>query len=289
MGCSRGNLASRRTMIVTRDNFDERLTDDERQRFWALVRNALGKIFDADPQLADEYRNELENASVGERIAAYHDSPLSVAADLAGWSKPIPNEMVRIFLDLQRIYAKEISASRDQTLNLPKINKLMVGESLVGDGSEVAHIDLIIGPRGSAAETAFATALTNNKEGFTSLLAVVAPNLPVKPSTVMFNKVTIKGAKQAVQMFGPAQHAVATAVADSVADGTIPAEEADDVFICVGVFIHWEASDDRKIHDFNYRAVKESIERAVSGRPTPTEVVTRRDTVKLGILEGPRL
>jgi 5,6,7,8-tetrahydromethanopterin hydro-lyase len=163
---------------------------------------------------------------------------------------------------------------------MAKIHKLLVGESLVGDGNEVAHIDLIIGPRGSAAETAFATALTNNKDGFTSLLAVVAPNLPAKPSTVMFNKVTIKGAKQAVQMFGPAQHAVAKAVADSVADGTIPAAEADDIFICVGVFIHWEAADDKKIHDFNYRAVKESIERAVNGKPTPAEVVAQRDAVK---------
>src|SRR4249919_1177406 len=112
-----------------------------------------------------------------------------------------------------------------------KVNGLCVGESVVGEGNEVAHIDLIIGPRGSAAETAFATALTNNKDGFTSLLAVVAPNLPTKPSTILFNKVTIKGAKQALQMFGPAQHAVAKAVADSVADGTIPAAEADDVFI----------------------------------------------------------
>ena len=163
---------------------------------------------------------------------------------------------------------------------MAKINRLMVGESLVGDGNEVAHIDLIMGPRGSAAESAFANALTNNKDGFTSLLAVVAPNLAVKPSTVLFNKVTIKGAKQAVQMFGPAQHAVAKAVADSVAEGTIPAEEADDVFICVGVFIHWEAADDKKIHDFNYRAVKESIERAVAGKPTPAEVVAQRDSAK---------
>jgi 5,6,7,8-tetrahydromethanopterin hydro-lyase len=163
---------------------------------------------------------------------------------------------------------------------MAKINRLMVGESLIGDGNEVAHIDLIMGPRGSAAESAFANALTNNKDGFTSLLAVVAPNLAVKPSTVLFNKVTIKGAKQAVQMFGPAQHAVAKAVADSVADGTIPAEEADNVFICVGVFIHWEAADDKKIHDFNYRAVKESIERAVAGKPTPAEVVAQRDSAK---------
>jgi 5,6,7,8-tetrahydromethanopterin hydro-lyase len=163
---------------------------------------------------------------------------------------------------------------------MAKINKLLVGESLVGDGNEVAHIDLIIGPRGSAAESAFASALVNNKDGFTSLLAVLAPNLAVKPHTVLFNKVTIKGAKQAVQMFGPAQHAVAKAVADSVADGTIPASAADDVFICVGVFIHWDAADDKKIHDFNYRAVKESIERAVNGKPTPAEVVSQRDSAK---------
>src|SRR6201747_1629996 len=112
---------------------------------------------------------------------------------------------------------------------MPKITKLCVGESLVGDGNEVAHIDLLVGPRGSAAETAFANALVNNKDGFTALLAVVAPNLMTKPATVMFNKVTIKGAKQAVQMFGPAQHAVAMAVADCVEDGTIPMEAADRV------------------------------------------------------------
>ena len=141
----------------------------------------------------------------------------------------------------------------------------MVGESLVGDGNEVAHVDLLIGPRGSAVETAFCNALTNNKDGFTSLLAVIAPNLQCKPNTVMFNKVTIKGAKQAVQMFGPAQHAVAKAVQDSVADGIIPANEADDVFICVGVFIHWDAADDAKIQQYNYQATKEAIQRAVEG------------------------
>jgi 5,6,7,8-tetrahydromethanopterin hydro-lyase len=163
---------------------------------------------------------------------------------------------------------------------MAKINQLCVGESLIGDGNEVAHIDLIMGPRGSAAETAFANCLINNKDGFTSLLAVVGPNLLAKPATVMFNKVTIKGAKQAVQMFGPAQHAVAKAVADSVAEGVIPQDEADDLFICVGVFIHWDAADDKKIQEFNYRAVKESIARAVSGEPKAAEVVAKRNTVK---------
>ena len=151
-----------------------------------------------------------------------------------------------------------------------------LGESLVGEGNEIAHIDLVIGSKSGHAGSAFVNALANNKDGFTTLLAVVTPNLPAKPDTIMFNKVTIKGAKQAVQMFGPAQRGVAMAVADSVADGTIPADEADNLFICVGVFIHWMAEDDAKIQDFNYRAVKESIARAVAGTPTAAEVVAKK-------------
>ena len=163
---------------------------------------------------------------------------------------------------------------------MPKIDRMLVGESLVGDGNEVAHIDLIIGPRGSPVETAFANALTNNKDGFTSLLAVVAPNLLTKPATVMFNKVTIKGAKQAVQMFGPAQAAVARAVVDSVESGVIPRDKADDLCILVGVFIHWEAADDQKIFDYNYQAVKESIQRALAGEPKIDDVIARARTAK---------
>ena len=162
---------------------------------------------------------------------------------------------------------------------MAKINRVLIGESLIGDGNEVAHIDLLMGPRGSAAETAFCNALTNNKDGFTSLLAVVAPNLLTKPNTILFNKVTIKGAKQAVQMFGPAQHAVALAVADSVEDGTIPQDEADDLFLCVGVFIHWQADDDKKIQEFNYQATREAIKRAVAGEPSAAEVVAKKGSV----------
>ena len=158
--------------------------------------------------------------------------------------------------------------------------KTGVGESLVGDGNEVAHIDLIMGPRGSAAEKAFANGLVNNKDGFTTLLAVIAPNLLVKPYTMMFNKVTIKNAKQAVQMFGPAQHGVAKAVADSVAEGVIPLDKAEDLFICVGVFIHWDANDDQKIQDFNYQATKEAIARAMKGDPSAQRVVQERVTAK---------
>jgi 5,6,7,8-tetrahydromethanopterin hydro-lyase len=143
----------------------------------------------------------------------------------------------------------------------------MVGESLVGDGNEVAHIDLMIGRKDGPVGMAFSAALTNQKEGHTNLLAVVAPNLPAKPDTLMANKVTLKGEKQVGQMFGPAQAAVARAVVESVRDGVIPADQVDDLCVIVGVFIHWEASDDKKIFDWNFQATKESVARAMSGEP----------------------
>jgi len=155
-----------------------------------------------------------------------------------------------------------------------------LGESLIGDGNEVAHIDLIIGSKSGPAGIAFCNALTNNKDGFTTLLAVVAPNLPAKPDTLMFNKVTIKGAGQAVQMFGPAQAAVARAVVDSVESGIIPKDKADDYVVLVGVFIHWEAKDDQKIFDYNYRATKEAIQRALANKPSVQEVLTQAKSAK---------
>ena len=150
---------------------------------------------------------------------------------------------------------------------------IMVGESLVGDGNEVAHIDLLIGPKNGPVGHAFANALASQREGHTSLLAVLEPNLLCKPAAVMMNKVTIKGATQAVQMFGPAQAAVAHAVADSVAEGVISSEQAEDLVIVVGVFIHWEAADDKAIYDNNYTATKESIARALAGEPSVQAVV----------------
>jgi 5,6,7,8-tetrahydromethanopterin hydro-lyase len=118
------------------------------------------------------------------------------------------------------------------------------------------------------------------RQGFTTLLAVVTPNLPTKPDTILFNKVTIKGAKQAVQMFGPAQAAVARAVIDSVSSGVIPKDKADDYCIMVGVFIHWDASDDTKIYDYNYQATMESIARALGKKPSVDEVIAGSKTAK---------
>ena len=157
---------------------------------------------------------------------------------------------------------------------------MYIGEALSGDGNEIAHIDLLIGDKAGPVGVAFATALADQKQGHSNLLAVLTPNLPCKPATVLITKVTIKGAPQAVQMFGPAQAAVAKAVTDCVAQGIINKSQAEDLVIVCGVFIHWEAKDDNKIYQYNYDATKLAIQRAMKGEPKIDEILSKTDSAK---------
>jgi len=155
---------------------------------------------------------------------------------------------------------------------------MYIGEALVGDGNEISHIDLLIGSKDGPVGVAFANALATQSAGHSSLLAVVSPNIVCKPATVMITKVTIKGAKQAVQMFGPAQAAVGRAVVDSVAEGVIPKDKAEDYVIVCGVFIHWDAADNAKIYKYNYDATKLAISRAMRGEPKMDEIIAKKET-----------
>src|SRR6516162_6987550 len=165
---------------------------------------------------------------------------------------------------------------RDRTLKGEFSMSMYIGEALVGEGNEVAHIDLLIGNKDGPVGIAFANALSDQKQGHSNLLAVLEPNLICKPATVLITKVTIKGAGQAVQMFGPAQKAVAKAVADSVAAGVIPKDQADNLVIVCGVFIHWDAKDDTKIYQYNYEATKMAIKNAMTGVPKVSDITARK-------------
>lgn len=154
---------------------------------------------------------------------------------------------------------------------------MFIGEALAGDGNEIAHVDLLLGSKDGPVGYAYANALARQSEGHSNLLALLAPNLAVKPSTVMITKVTIKGMRQAVQMFGPAQAAVAKAVADSVADGVIDKGQAEELVCVCGVFIHPEAADDKKIYEYNYEATKMAIKCAMEGKPTVDEMLAGKE------------
>jgi len=157
---------------------------------------------------------------------------------------------------------------------------MYIGEALAGEGNEIAHIDLLLGSKDGPVGVAFANALANQSAGHSNLLAVLTPNLICKPATVMITKVTIKGMEQAVQMFGPAQHAVAKAVTDCVAEGVLPKGTADELVCVCGVFIHPQAKDHKKIFQYNYDATKLALRRAVNVEPKIDEILKQKDTAK---------
>lgn len=153
----------------------------------------------------------------------------------------------------------------------------LVGEALIGKGPEVAHIDLIIGDKEGPVGVAFASGMAQLSAGHTPLLGVIRPNLPPKPSTLIVPKVTVKNMDQVAQIFGPAQMAVAKAVADSVAEGVIPRDQAEELLIIVSVYIDPQAKDYDAIYRYNYGATKLAVQRAMAGFPDVDKVLYEKE------------
>lgn len=153
----------------------------------------------------------------------------------------------------------------------------LVGEALIGEEPELAHVDIIIGDKNGPAGQAFATGFTQLSAGHTPLLSVVRPNLLTKPATLIVPKVTVKDMGDAAKIFGPAQTAVARAIADAMDEGIIPKEQAEDLVIIASVFIHPKAEDYSKIYRYNYGATKLAVQRAMDGFPDVDTLMHEKD------------
>ncbi|MEM3518706.1 MAG: bifunctional 5,6,7,8-tetrahydromethanopterin hydro-lyase/3-hexulose-6-phosphate synthase [Nitrososphaerales archaeon] len=159
-----------------------------------------------------------------------------------------------------------------------------VGEALVGEEPEVAHIDLIIGKKDSSVGIAFANSLAQPRIGHTPILGVIRPNLPTKPSTLIVPKVTIRNLEDAEKIFGPAQSAVAKAIADAVEEGIIPKEQVEEFVIIVSVFIHPRGKDYQRIYRYNYAATKLALRRAMENFPNIDKVLEEKDKAIHGVI-----
>ena len=160
----------------------------------------------------------------------------------------------------------------------------LIGEALIGEGNEVAHVDLLIGDKDGPVGEAFAAGLSHLSMGHTPLLAVVRPNLPPKPHTLLVPKVTVKNLEDANKIFGPAQAAVAKAVADAVEEEIIPKNKVDDWVIICSVFVHPKAKDYRKIYHYNYSATKLALKRALAKYPSLEKLFYDKDRAKHPIM-----
>jgi len=155
-----------------------------------------------------------------------------------------------------------------------------IGEALIGEAPNLAHVDLIVGSKDGPVGISFANALSTPSKGHGGLLAAIRPNLLSKPVSLIVPKVTISDMEDANKIFGPAQAAVAKGIADAVEEGLIPMNKLDEWVIIVSVFIHPEATDYRKIYQFNYGATKLAIQRALKNYPPIEKIFYDKDRAK---------
>jgi bifunctional enzyme Fae/Hps len=160
----------------------------------------------------------------------------------------------------------------------------LVGEALIGEGAEIAHIDLLLGNKEGPVGSAFANAVSQLSMGHTPLLAVVRPNLLTKPATVIIPKVTLKGMEQVNEMFGPVQAAVAKAVADSLEEGVFCNVDIEDIAIIASAFVHPDAKDYNRIYRYNYGATKLALRRALDKFPDEKTLIYEKDRAAHGIM-----
>jgi len=155
-----------------------------------------------------------------------------------------------------------------------------IGEALIGEPPNLAHLDVVLGSKDGPIGISFANAISAPSMGHGGLLACIRPNLIPKPYTLIIPKVTVAKMDDANKIFGPAQAAVAKAIADSVEENLFPMNKLDDWVIIVSVFIHPEANDYRKIYQYNYGATKLAIQRALKGYPPIEKIFYDKDRAK---------
>jgi bifunctional enzyme Fae/Hps len=187
-------------------------------------------------------------------------------------------------VDFKEIATAVSTAKVVETVGAPRKYTYLIGEALIGEGEEVAHVDLLIGDKQGPVGEAFAAGLSHLSTGHTPLLAVIRPNLPPKPHTLLVPKVTVKNLDDANKIFGPAQAAVAKAVADAVEEGIIPKDRVDDWVIVCSVFVHPKAKDYRRIYHYNYGATKLALKRALEKYPSLEKVFYDKDRARHPIM-----
>ncbi|MPL90328.1 hypothetical protein SDC9_36376 [bioreactor metagenome] len=164
------------------------------------------------------------------------------------------------------------------------IPMFLIGEALVGDGAELAHIDLMIGDKNGPVGMSFANGLTQLSAGHTPLLGVIRPNLLPKPAVLIVPKVTLKHTEQVTQIFGPAQAAVSKAIADALEDGVFEGMDVEENVIVASVFIDPSAKDFNKLYRFNYGATRLALSRALDKFPDVATVLKEKDRAAHGVM-----
>jgi 5,6,7,8-tetrahydromethanopterin hydro-lyase len=137
----------------------------------------------------------------------------------------------------------------------------MIGESFAGSGQNAAHVNTVLGRKGGPVETAWATALATPRQGHVPFVAVLRPNVPVKPATLFVNKADVQDDRHAALTWGAAQAGVAQGVLDAVAE----------------VWVDWAADDEEAVYEANVQATRDALAAGAEGGPAIDDLLGLRD------------
>jgi len=249
----------------------------------------MSEYGDRKPETREELVRLLVAAKIKERELKKSRRSRSTKPTVSGTAEIMGVHRDTLYRWMREFGVKFEDVGKEELMPVKALEKnekltYLIGEALTGEGSEVAHVDLIIGNKEGPVGEAFANSFSNLSAGHTPLLAVIRPNLPPKPHTLLVPKVTVKDLKQAGKIFGPAQAAIAKAVADAVEEGVIPEDKLDEWVIICSVFVHPEAKDYRRIYQYNYGATKLALKRALAKYPPLKKIIYDKDRAKHPIM-----
>ena len=151
---------------------------------------------------------------------------------------------------------------------------MRVSEALVTGGppGTAAEPEIIVGELDGPFGTAFAMLLGNQAKGHSKVLAILNTDMMVKPATLMVSKVTVDNSKYTNILMGTVQGAIANGVLDSVRNGDIPKEKANELGIIVSVWLNPSIVDDENLDhkilfDIHRKATSQAIHKAMKNQP----------------------
>jgi formaldehyde-activating enzyme len=151
---------------------------------------------------------------------------------------------------------------------------MKIGEALVAGGpaGTAAEPEVVIGELDGPFGTAFANLIGDQTKGHSKVLAIMNTDIMVKPATLMVSKVTVKENRYTNILMGTVQAAIANGVLDSVRNGDIPKERANDLGVIVSVWLNPSVSSDdnldhKILFDIHRKATSQAIHKAMNNKP----------------------
>jgi formaldehyde-activating enzyme len=158
-----------------------------------------------------------------------------------------------------------------------------IGQGWGGTSPNGAHVNVILGRRGTPTAAALMTTFTSPTPGHTPVLVCVGPDQPsyeaVVPATVMMNKATATTERHQTMTWGAAQLGLGQGVLDAVADGLLDAD--GDTIVFVAIWIDAAAGDETAVRRASREATRRAVGEAADGpdRAAVERLVRERDTL----------